>query len=204
MFMEHKISATMRERKQLRCELNLKSLDEQGRFAGYASVFEVVDSQRDRMASGAFSRTLQGRVPQIRLLWQHQQSEPIGIFERMLEDEVGLYVEGRLLLSVQRAKEAYSLLREGAISGLSIGYSPVRYQIDPESGIRTLYEVDLWEISLVTFPANSAAQVTVVKHSSQSLAPQLHEEEDVSAAMRSGHFIALSGALDRAICALRQ
>jgi HK97 family phage prohead protease len=202
MFIEHKISATMRERKHIDFPLFIKSLDHQGRFAGYASVFDQVDNQRDRVVSGAFARTLQGRIPSIKLLWQHQQSEPIGIFERIFEDELGLYVEGRLLLSVQRAKEAYELLKEGAVSGLSIGYSPVRYHIDPDSGIRTLMEVDLWEISLVTFPANSAAQVTVVKHLTQGSASQ-EEEADYHAAIRCGHFIALSSALDRAISTLR-
>ncbi|MCE2926449.1 MAG: HK97 family phage prohead protease [Rickettsiales bacterium] len=201
MFIEHKISATMRERKELGFPLFLKSLDEQGRFAGYASVFDHVDNQRDRVVSGAFYKTLQGRVSSIKLLWQHQQSEPIGIFERIFEDDIGLYVEGRLLLSVQRAKEAYELLKEGAVSGLSIGYSPVRYQIDPESGIRTLLEVDLWEISLVTFPANSAAQVTVVKSKPSSVSYE--EGADYNASIRCGHFIALSNSIDRAILALQ-
>jgi len=202
MLLEQKISATMRERKHLQCQLNLKSLDEQGRFAGYASVFDVVDNQRDRVVSGAFSRTLQGRIGAIKLLWQHLQGEPIGVFERMFEDEVGLYVEGRLLLSVQRAVEAYALLREGAIGGLSIGYSPVRYHLDPETGIRTLLEVDLWEVSLVTFPANDAAQVTVVKQSLPVFTPQM-QDEDHASHIRCGHFIALSSALDRAISTLR-
>ena len=163
MYYDKKISATMRERKQANFALQLKSIDGQGRFAGYASVFDLVDTQRDIVMRGAFAHTLGGRVSQITLLWQHQQDEPIGVFDRMFEDKRGLYVEGRLLLDVRRAKEALALLKAGAINGLSIGYSPVRYRIDAKSGVRMLSEVDLWEVSLVTFPANAAANVTVVK-----------------------------------------
>lgn len=186
MFFDKKISPTMRERKKLGFSLMLKSLDEAGRFAGYGSVFGLVDSQRDMMLAGAFSRTLAGRVQQIKLLWQHQQDEPIGVFDVIREDANGLYVEGRLLLEVQRAREAYTLLKEGAVRGLSIGYSPVRYTTDGKTGVRKLAEVELWEISLVTFPANEAAQVTVVK--------QLTD---------SGQLVALSEVLDRAIRVLR-
>lgn len=164
MYFERKISASMRERKRLRANWDMKSIDGDGRFAGYASVFDVVDNQRDVVMRGAFARTLSGRTGEIKLLWQHSQSEPIGVFERMFEDARGLYVEGRLLLDVQRAKEAHSLMKAGALSGLSIGYSPLRYTIDADSGVRRLAEVELWEVSLVTFPANAAAGVTVVKH----------------------------------------
>ena len=185
MYYERKISASMRERKRLHCALDIKSIDPQGRFAGYASVFGVVDNQRDMMLAGAFKHTLAGRTGEVKLLWQHQQSEPIGVFDTLFEDVHGLYVEGRLLLDVQRAKEAYALLKEGAVNGLSIGYSPVRYRTDP-SGVRLLSEVDLWEISLVTFPANEAANVTVVKQ----------------ATMAGEDFICLSDALDNALAAI--
>jgi uncharacterized protein len=194
MYFDKKISATMCERKRMRFTLDLKSVDMQGQFAGYASVFNVVDNQRDIMVRGAFSRTVKDRITAIKLLWQHQQEEPIGIFDQFFEDKNGLYVEGRLLLSVQRAKEAHTLLKAGAISGLSIGYSPVRYTIDPDSGVRRLTEVELWEISLVTFPANANAQVTVVKQD---------EDYEWKQALRAGQVIALAQALDRAIGVLR-
>jgi HK97 family phage prohead protease len=200
MFCENKVSATLRERKRMDFALSVKSVDEEGRFAGYASVFDHVDNQRDVMLRGAFSRTIQGRARQVKLLWQHQQDEPIGVFDTLFEDAVGLYVEGRLLLSVQRAREAHALLKEAAISGLSIGYSPVRYRIDAETGVRYLAEVDLWEISLVTFPANSAANVTVVK----SVEPILttHELQEWQRAQKAGRVVGLSQALDRALGAL--
>lgn len=117
-----KISASMRERKRMAFALQVKALGADGTFAGYASVFDIVDNQKDIMIKGAFSATLKQGAGAVKLLWQHQQDEPIGVFERMFEDSVGLYVEGRLLLDVQKANEAYALLKAGAVSGLSIGY----------------------------------------------------------------------------------
>jgi uncharacterized protein len=200
MYCEKKISASMRERKHLNFSLELKSIDGQGRFAGYASVFDIVDNQRDVILRGAFSETLKGRTEEVKLLWQHQQDEPIGVFDRIFEDAQGLYVEGRLLLDVSRAKEAYTLIKARAISGLSIGYSPVRYHIDSHSGLRFLKEVDLWEISLVTFPANEGANVTVIKQMEPILSN--HEIEQWSRALRSGQLLELSQALDSAISVL--
>ena len=200
MYTTRNISPSMRERKKLNFKLELKTLDPQGRFAGYASVFGVVDSQRDVVLPGAFTQTVRGRASEIKFLWQHQQDEPIGIFDTMFEDARGLYVEGRLLLNVQRAKEAHTLLKMGAISGLSIGYSPIRYTIDEKTGVRRLTQVDLWEVSLVTFPANDAANVTVVKQRSLSA----HDERHVQQALSCGQLIALSDELDRAIAVLRE
>lgn len=173
--------------------LQLKSVDEQGRFAGYASIFGMVDSQNDRMERGAFADTLGDGAENVRLLWQHQFEEPIGTFTVLREDARGLYVEGQLLLDVQRAREAHALLKAGAIGGLSIGYVPVKYYIEPSSGVRVLQEVALYEVSLVTFPANSAATVHAVKSG----------EEDLRAAVGSGQLIRLSDAIDRAIGVLR-
>src|SRR6476660_419801 len=99
---EKKINARVRERRSFAVNLQLKEVDARGRFAGYASVFNVVDNQRDVVVRGAFSRTLKGRINEIRLLWQHQQEEPIGTFDRMFEDKRGLYVEGALLLNIRR------------------------------------------------------------------------------------------------------
>jgi HK97 family phage prohead protease len=163
MYLEKKISATMRERKQLSCALEIKTLDTQGFFSGYASVFNVVDNQKDIMLRGAFSQSIHKGMSKVKFLWQHQQDEPIGSVQLLKEDDYGLFVQGVLLLDVARGQEAYSLLKAGAINGLSIGYSPVRYQIDPETGVRMLAEVDLWEISLVTFPANNEAVIRAIK-----------------------------------------
>jgi uncharacterized protein len=143
--------------------LQLKSLNEQGQFSGYASIFGIVDSQNDLVLEGAFAETLEEGAQDIKLLWQHDFNEPIGVFTAVREDARGLYVEGKLLLEVQRAREAHALLKAGAIAGLSIGYTPVKYRTDPKSGVRLLEEVALYEISLVTFPANGKATVQAVK-----------------------------------------
>lgn len=169
--------------------LQLKSVDEQGRFAGYASIFGMVDGQNDRMERGAFAETLGDGAENIRLLWQHHVEEPIGTFTVLREDARGLYVEGQLLLDVQRAREAHALLKAGAIGGLSIGYVPIHYYIEPDTGVRVLQEVALYEVSLVTFPANSAATVHAVKSA----------EEEWRVAVSSGQLIRLSDAIDRAI-----
>lgn len=145
------------------CALEIKSLAPDGRFAGYASVFDVVDSQRDVMKKGAFVRTLKDRLHQVQLLWQHQWENPIGAITQLFEDANGLYIEGKLLMEVARAREAYALLKAGVLRGLSIGYSTKRARRDPDTGVRELLEVELWEISLVTLPANAQAQVTVLK-----------------------------------------
>lgn len=151
----------------------VKSIGEQGRFAGYASVFNVVDHQRDKVLAGAFRAALTEPLSQIKLLWQHQWAEPIGKIDALFEDANGLYMEASLLLNVARAKEAYSLLKEGVVGGLSIGYRPEKYRIEPDTGVRLLEEVTLFEVSLVTMPANPQACVSVVKH-----AVQADEDED--------------------------
>jgi HK97 family phage prohead protease len=174
-------------------ELQLKSVDEQGGFSGYASIFGVVDSQNDRMEQGAFSETLKDKNTHIKLLWQHCFDEPIGVFTTLREDARGLYVEGKLLLDVQRGREAHTLLKAGAICGLSIGYVPVKYRIDPHTGVRVLQEVALYEVSVVTFPANAAAMVQAVK---QDDAPMLAER-------RSGQIIRFADEVERAIAILQ-
>ena len=143
--------------------LEVKTIDADGRFAGYASVFGVLDAQRDVVRKGAFVRSLASAVPPMKLLWQHRWDEPIGVITRLFEDARGLYVEGKLLLDVARAREAYSLMKAGVVKGLSIGYSVKQWRRNPDSGHRELLDVDLWEVSLVTMPANTQARVTVVK-----------------------------------------
>jgi uncharacterized protein len=141
----------------------IKSIEPQGRFAGYASVFGIVDHQRDMVMAGAFRTALTEPLQNIKLLWQHQWAEPIGKIDVLFEDAHGLYMEGQLLLEVARAKEAYALLKEGVLNGLSIGYRPEKFRTDPDTGVRRLEAVSLFEISLVTMPANAHARVSVVK-----------------------------------------
>lgn len=139
----------------------IKAVSEDGLFSGYGSVFNVVDSYKEVVAPGAFTETLQGRMPS--LLWQHRSGEPVGVYTAVREDNIGLYVEGKLALKTARGAEAYELLKMGAISGLSIGFITREDSYDKVSGIRTLKKVDLWEVSLVTFPANDAARISAVK-----------------------------------------
>ncbi len=159
----HECKAIAKPSAQTSYSFEIKSLAEDGSFAGYASVFHVVDSQHDVIEPGAFRKSLSTREQPVQLLWQHQWAEPIGVVEALFEDARGLFVKGRLLMEVARAKEAYALLKAGVLKGLSIGYNVQKARRDPDTGIRTLQEVELWEVSLVTFPANEAAQVTVVK-----------------------------------------
>ena len=102
----------------------------------------------------------------MKLLWQHNQSEPIGNIINITEDARGLYIVAQLLLDIQKAKDAYVMLKSGAIDSLSIGYTPIDYEIDYQTNIRTIKKVNLWEISLVTFPANENAKIISVKNES--------------------------------------
>lgn len=152
--------------KYLNRPLEIKAVNQDGLFSGYASVFEEIDSYRDIVKRGAFEKTLadtesKGRA--VPILWQHDAAKPIGVYTELKEDEHGLYVEGQLNMDVQQAREALSLLRQKALSGISIGYNSVRYDTDVKSGVRRLYELKLFEASLVTFPACDSARVTDVK-----------------------------------------
>nr|WP_232503112.1 HK97 family phage prohead protease [Wolbachia endosymbiont of Cimex lectularius] len=141
--------------------LSIKSIEENGVFSGYVSVFNVVDKQNDLILPGAFKENL--NKDKTTLLWQHNPSEPIGYIIDIHENDVGLYITAHLLLGIQKAEEVYLMLKTGVINGLSIGYIPIEYDIDHESEARVLRQVELWEVSLVTFPANLAAQVVNVK-----------------------------------------
>ena len=132
-----------------------------GRFDGYASLFGVPDLAGDVVSAGAFkdSLALRGGAGGIRLLWQHDPREPLGVFNSMAEDARGLYVRGALNLRVGRGQELFALLQQGAVAGLSIGYKALRARRDMRTGQRHLLQVDLWEVSLVTFPLLPAARV---------------------------------------------
>ena len=144
----------------------LKSLKEDGSFDGYGSVFGVKDSYDEIVAAGAFAESLAshkaaGTMPA--LLWQHRSGEPCGVYVEMAEDNIGLKVSGQLALKTVRGAEAYEFLKIKAISGLSIGFVTREDSYDRLTGIRTLKRVDLYEVSLVTFPANDTARVQGVK-----------------------------------------
>ncbi|MEO0485983.1 MAG: HK97 family phage prohead protease [Pseudomonadota bacterium] len=128
---------------------------------GYASLFGISDTGGDVVEKGAYASSLTtlGKAGQsVKMLWQHRPEEPIGIWEEVRETEKGLYVKGRLLPDVARATEAAALLKAGAIDGLSIGYRTVKAKKN-DKGQRLLSELELWEVSLVTFPMLPEARV---------------------------------------------
>lgn len=148
------------------CSLDLKGVSEEGEFEGYASKFGDRDQGGDVVMKGAFTNSLKQRkgAAGVKMLWQHEASQPIGVWEEVTEDAKGLKVKGRLLVSaVQKAREIHELMKAGAIDGLSIGYRTIKALRDDATGFRQLKELDLWEISLVTFPMLPSATVTSVK-----------------------------------------
>jgi HK97 family phage prohead protease len=133
-------------------------------FSGYASLFGEVDLGDDLVMPGAFRDSLASRGAQgVKLLFQHDPNEPIGIWLDLHEDARGLYARGRLMPEVTRAREVLSLMRAGALDGLSIGFRTVKGRTDPATGVRRLDQIDLWEISVVTFPMLPEARVSAVK-----------------------------------------
>ncbi len=176
--------------KRLALGLELKMVGSTGQFAGYASVFDLPDNQSDIIVRGAFERSLSEKRGEIRLLWQHKQDEPIGMFTHLFEDQRGLYVEGSLILNSPRGREAYALLKSGALNGLSIGFVPVKFHYTKD--IRMITDLDLFEISLVTFPANEKARVTVVKSAPEIPAGDQQIWKD---AQRTGELIRLCDAI---------
>lgn len=147
--------------------LDLRGLGADGVFSGYASLFGETDLARDTVERGAFAASLARRgVMGVKMLWHHDPAEPIGLWSDIREDARGLAVTGRILTDLARGREALVLLRAGAVDGLSIGFRTVRAVPEApgrKGGGRRLMEVDLWEISLVTFPMLPAARVAAVK-----------------------------------------
>lgn len=140
------------------------TLDADGAVEGYASLFGETDQARDMVMPGAFAATLRHRgLRRIPMLFQHDPAEPVGIWLELREDMRGLYARGRLIPDVARARELLSLVREGAIDGLSIGFKTVKSRFDPKARVRRLEQVELWEISIVTFPLLPGARVRAVK-----------------------------------------
>lgn len=146
--------------------LAIKSIGEDGIIEGYGSTFGNKDLGDDIVCKGAFVDTIAQRGPRgIKMLYEHNTSQPIGVWEELREDDTGLWVRGRLLIdTVEKAREAYALMKAGVIDALSIGYSVVNARKDHTQGARLLETLDLREISAVIFPMNEAARLTAVKH----------------------------------------
>lgn len=155
---------------------------------GYASLYGMADQGGDVVMPGAYTASLARlatKGDKVRMLWQHDAAQPIGVWDEVREDSKGLWVKGRLLPEVVRAREAAALVAAGAMDGLSIGYRTIRAERD-QKGRRLLTEVELWEVSLVTFPMLPEAKLG---------APD---------AQKSGEGDALAMALAAALAALRE
>jgi len=186
---DEEVNYSEMESKNFSCVAELKAMDdeeEEGRFEGYASIFGNKDLGGDVVQEGAFRKSLMRRKPKnVKMLMQHKTDMPIGVYDKIKEDDNGLRVQGRLALGTQKGREAYELLKMGALDGLSIGYKadPKKQVYDERKRKRYLKEVDLMEISLVTFPMNPKAQVTSVKASDRTIRDWekfLRDEGDLS------------------------
>ncbi|QOD13520.1 HK97 family phage prohead protease [Psychrobacter sp. 28M-43] len=157
----------MSKLKTKQISFDVKAIEDDGTFSGYCSVFDVEDSYGDVVKAGAYAETIKewaekGKMPPV--LWQHGRGDVIGVWTKLVEDEKGLYGEGRLLIKdVTKAREAHALMKHGAIDGLSIGYRVRKWSFNEEDGVLELLDIDLKEISIVTFPANEDSLVDNIK-----------------------------------------
>ena len=137
--------------------LNLVNFDESGYFQGYASVFNIVDYAGDMILPNAF---VGNKIDGVKLLWQHNHHHPIGIIDKAYENEKGLYVEGRIFLNLNLGREAYILIQNKVTDHLSIGYEVLDFYYHGD--IRCIIKIKLWEVSVVTFPANEFAEIVAL------------------------------------------
>jgi HK97 family phage prohead protease len=145
-------------------ELDFKAVSDEGEFSGYATVFNNQDHGRDIILPSAFAKSLQRRpAAKVKMLRQHDPAEPIGIWLDLQEDGRGLKAKGKLILNTVKGRETHALMRAGALDGMSIGYRTLKDRFDRAKGVRYLEELDLPEISIVTFPMNPRATVSSVK-----------------------------------------
>lgn len=149
--------------KFLSSNIHLKTINDKGEISGYASVFNIVDGYNDAVLRGAFANSIKefksGKKP--KLLWQHDTNLPIGVIEEIYEDDYGLFIKSQLILEIPKAKEIYLLLKSKAIDGFSIGYKIKDSYFNKH--IQYLTDIDLLEVSIVTFPACKEAVVEEVK-----------------------------------------
>lgn len=146
-------------------QADLTRIETDGTFSGYASLFGAEDLGRDVLMPGAFKKSLARQGAEgVRMLFQHDPNVPIGVWDIVREDERGLYVKGRLTLDVEKAREIHALMLDGGLNGLSIGFKTIKGKRDQATGVRQIFEVDLWEISVVTFPMLPQAKITAVKN----------------------------------------
>jgi HK97 family phage prohead protease len=168
--------------KHLHLALDVKEITDEGKFEGYASTHYNVDEGGDRVEQGAFDRSLaryKARNQRPKMLWMHDPNKVIGVWDDLYQDDKGLFVKGRLLKETQLGRETHVLMRAGAIDSLSIGYRTIADGYEgANSEVRVLKELDLYEVSIVSFPMNTEARVTDVK--------RLDSIRDVERVLREG------------------
>ncbi|MBD0416512.1 HK97 family phage prohead protease [Oryzicola mucosus] len=160
------------------------AVSEAGEFAGYATRFGIKDDGGDIVMAGAYAKSLGVRMP--KMLWSHRGWEPIGIWTKAFEDNIGLRVEGKLALATTKGRETHELMKMGAVNGLSIGY--ITRKSDIRGNARLLQELDLHEVSVVTFPMQAEATIDAVKG-----------VEDIISGAKSGDFVPLKRAVEGAL-----
>lgn len=145
-------------------DFDVKSIADDGTFTGYASLFGVEDLGRDVVQAGAFTKSLKSKpASKVKMLRGHDTSEPIGVWDSIAEDARGLKVSGRLILGTVKGRETYELMKAGALDGMSIGYRTKSETFDRTKKVRMLNELELHEISIVTFPMLPTATISRVK-----------------------------------------
>ncbi len=163
------------KQKNLDYPLEIKAIDEQGAFSGYATVWGDIDAYGETLAKGSVKKSLRKREPA--MLWQHDARQPIGVWTKLKEDDRGLLVEGKLALNATIGKDTYALMQMGAVKGLSVGFLSQSMEVDAKKNLVTFTEIDLWEISAVTFPALESATIDHVKSFFGSEMPTEREVE---------------------------
>lgn len=145
--------------------LEIKALSDSGEFEGYGSVFDTEDNGGDVVVKGAFRASLSSKpLTAIKMLFQHDPAMIIGKWEELREDDRGLYVKGQIIPAIAKGAEVLAMMQAKVLDGLSIGFRTVKSELDHETFLRKLLEVDLWEVSVVTFPMNTQARVDAVKN----------------------------------------
>ena len=164
--MEKNPDTTQLERKAFK--FNLESADDSGEFTGHAAVFGNRDSGGDIIEKGAFVRTIQEDFERIKILSQHNDCDlPVGKPLELREDEKGLFIRGKIS-DTQKGRDIKTLMKDGVLNELSIGYEAVEFEVDSDS-VRRLKEVKLWEISVVTWAMNEQARIDDVKALAENL-----------------------------------
>jgi HK97 family phage prohead protease len=157
-------------------ELDTKAVSDEGEFTGYAAIFNVADLGRDIIVPNAFTKSLQQRpAGKVRMLFQHDPSEPIGIWLDLSEDQKGLRAKGKLILETTKGRETHALMRAGALDGLSIGFRTLKDRYDRAKGVRYLEQLDVPEISVVTLMRASASRPALLSSKNRAasvLAPE--------------------------------